>query len=83
MRKVCASTSARRVGVLHLAGSVHERFLDERNPWGELRVGEDALAFQAGDEELLVGLAEEEFAARPKRAGVTGRTAQVRVNGFA
>jgi hypothetical protein len=41
------------------ADSVHERFLDERHTWGELRVGEDALAFQARHEELLIGLAEQ------------------------
>jgi hypothetical protein len=60
-----------------LADSMHERFLDERHTWGELRVGEDALAFQARHEELLVGLAQQQFAAQPKPAGVTGRTAQV------
>ena len=56
---------------------MHERFLDERHTGGELRVGEDALAFQARHEELLIGLAQQQFAARPKPAGVTGRTAQV------
>ena len=60
---------------------MHKRFFDKRLTWGELRVGEDALAFQARHEELLVGLADQPFSARPKRAGVTERTAQVRANG--
>jgi hypothetical protein len=81
--RVCTRVRRNAVGVVHRDGLVHGRFLYERHTWSELRVGEDALAFQAREQELLVGLADQQLAAWPKRAGVTGRTAQVWANGFA